>query len=79
MIIKKNVTVLIPSELLYAFDPDCEHEFLLSKDRDLIVARPVVEAEADMLPCESQRCYTCHNYNGDFDICKVRNAQGGRL
>ena len=79
MIVKKNVTVLIPSELLYAFDSGCEHQFVLLRERGLFVARPVVEAEADMLPCESQRCYTCHNYNGDFDICKVRNAQGGRL
>ena len=33
MIFKKSITVLVPSELLYAFDPDHEHEFVLSRER----------------------------------------------
>ena len=46
MIFKKSITVFVPSELLYAFDPDHEHEFVLSRERGLIVARPVVEVTA---------------------------------
>lgn len=39
---KKNVTVLIPSELLYAFDADQDNVFLAARERGMIVLRPLI-------------------------------------
>ena len=36
-----NVAVLVPSELLYAFDPDQESVFVAARERGLIVLRPI--------------------------------------
>lgn len=41
MMYKKNATVLVPSELMYAFDPNQEIVFVATKEKDLIVLRPV--------------------------------------
>lgn len=38
---KINVAVLVPSELLYAFDPDQESVFVAARERGLIVLRPI--------------------------------------
>ena len=38
---KINVAVLVPSELLYAFDPDQESVFVAVRERGLIVLRPI--------------------------------------
>ena len=38
---KINVTALVPSELLYAFDPDQENVFVAARERGLIVLRPI--------------------------------------
>ena len=40
MMTKMNVTVLVPSELLYAFDPDQEHIFIAARERGMLVLRP---------------------------------------
>lgn len=74
MIYKKSITVLVPSELLYAFDPDHEQEFVLSRERGLIVARPVVEVAAGMTPCEKGCCCACQGYDSEFDCCGCNNT-----
>ena len=38
---KIYVAVLVPSELLYAFDPDQESVFVAARERGLIVLRPI--------------------------------------
>ena len=30
---KKTISVLVPSELIYLFDADCEHLFIASRER----------------------------------------------
>jgi hypothetical protein len=40
MMHKKNATVLVPSELLYAFNPDQENSFIAVREHGLIVLRP---------------------------------------
>lgn len=73
MIFKKNITVLVPSELLYAFDPDHEHQFVLSREHGLLVARPVVEVAANLPPCEKSCCCTCPCYDSCCDCCGACN------
>ena len=41
MMYKKNATVLVPSELMYAFDPNQEIVFVATREKDLIVLHPV--------------------------------------
>lgn len=43
MKIVKHVKMLIPSELLYAFDPDAEDVFLVAREKGRLVARPLSE------------------------------------
>ena len=43
MKIVKQVTMLVPSELLYAFDPDAEDIFVIARERGRLVARPISE------------------------------------
>lgn len=38
---KKNVTVLVPSELMYAFDLNQEIVFFATREKDLIALYPV--------------------------------------
>ena len=38
---RKNVTVLVPCELLYAFDPDQENIYVAAREKGLIVLRPI--------------------------------------
>lgn len=45
-----SVAVLVPSELLYAFDPDSETEFVAVRERGTIVLRPKYSCEG--VPCE---------------------------
>ena len=43
MVIVKRVKMLVPSELLYAFDPDAEDVFVIARERGRLTARPVSE------------------------------------
>lgn len=43
MKIVKHVKMLVPSELLYAFDPDAEDVFLIAREKGRLVARPLSE------------------------------------
>lgn len=43
MELRKRITVLVPSELVYAFDPNHEHVFVAAHERGRIVARPMEE------------------------------------
>lgn len=75
---KKTISVLVPSELIYLFDADCEHLFIASRERGRIVARPVEEViggqDCDQFTTECCRdCSTCKCYNDDFDSCRVFN------
>ena len=47
---RKNVTVLVPSELLYAFDPDQDNVFIAARERGMIVLRPIAASSAS--PCD---------------------------
>ena len=44
MVIVKRVKMLVPSELLYAFDPDAEDAFDITRERGRPTARPVSES-----------------------------------
>lgn len=57
MELRKRVTVLVPSELVYAFDPDHEHVFIAAREKGRIVARPMEEYIA-LKPCD--------NYQGRY-------------
>lgn len=54
MELRKRVTVLVPSELVYAFDPDREHVFVAAQERGRIVARPMEEYIC-LRKCDSHR------------------------
>ena len=41
MMIVKHVRMLVPSELLYAFDPTSEDLFVIARERGRLTARPV--------------------------------------
>ena len=43
MELRRRITVLVPSELVYAFDPDHEHIFIAAREKGQIIARPVEE------------------------------------
>ena len=43
MMIVKHVRMLVPSELLYAFDPTSEDLFVIARERGRLTARPVSE------------------------------------
>ena len=43
MEITKQVTMLVPSELLYAFDPDAANIFVITRELGRLVARPLSE------------------------------------
>lgn len=50
---RKNVTVLVPSELLYAFDPDLDNVFIAVRERGMIVLHPIAASSAS--PCVSAK------------------------
>lgn len=63
MIIVKHVKMLVPSELLYAFDPASEDLFVIARERGRLTARPV--SESGFLPeCSShnERCNNNHKF-----------------
>ena len=75
MIIVKHVKMLVPSELLYAFDPDAEDLFVIARERGRLTARPV--SEYGFLPeCGNsnrnfdRRCVACPCYNDLHDRCR---------
>ncbi len=52
MELRKRITVLVPSELVYAFDPDHEHVFIAAREKGRIIARPA-EEYISLKPCDS--------------------------
>ena len=38
MEVRKRITAIVPSELLYVFDPDHEHVFVVEKEVPLIMS-----------------------------------------
>lgn len=50
---QKNVSVIIPSELLYAFDPDDNNTFIAAREHGLIVLHPLATSSAN--PCKFGR------------------------
>ena len=38
MEVRKRITAIVPSELLYAFDPDHEHVFVVTREKGKIVS-----------------------------------------
>lgn len=64
MIIVKHVKMLVPSELLYAFDPTSEDLFVIARERGRLTARPV--SECGFLPeCTpfNAHCTGKHKFN----------------
>jgi hypothetical protein len=59
---KINVAALVPSELLYAFDPDQESVFVAARERGLIVLRPI------NAPVESQCNINSDDYKKGYLI-----------
>ena len=64
MIIVKHVKMLVPSELLYAFDPTSEDLFIIARERGRLTARPV--SECGFLPecgLRNDCCTSTHKFN----------------
>lgn len=64
MIIVKHVKMLVPSELLYAFDPTSEDLFIIARERGRLTARPV--SECGFLPecgLRNDYCTSTHKFN----------------
>lgn len=83
MIFVKHVKMLVPSELLYAFDPDSEALFVIARESGRLTARPA--SEAGVLPrCSyghkkmdvpsdhhcTQKCIVCPCYDDLRDRCR---------
>ena len=62
---RKKIILLVPSELLYAFDPDGEDIFVVSRERGRIIARPKAEAHF------SEKCNGCCRYDDQLDSCSL--------
>lgn len=62
---KKNCTLIIPSELLYLFDPDITPEFIIARELGKIVARPIFDA------APACRCCKCSQYDNLTDVCDI--------
>ena len=78
MTVKRNITVIVPDELVYALDPDCEYVFVLSREKGRIVARPTMEAVPEChsyYPGENrsrdplEKCMNCRFYDSETDVC----------
>ena len=81
MKVMKRISVLVPSELLYLFDPDYEHLFVVKRVRGRIVARPAEEYYASEDCTQfSHECYgdcsSCTCYDDGFDNCKLFSKMG---
>jgi hypothetical protein len=81
MKVMKRISVLVPSELLYLFDPDYEHLFVVKRERGRIVARPAEEYYASEDCTQfSNECYgdcsSCTCYDDGFDNCKLFSKMG---
>lgn len=78
MKVKRKISVMVPSELLYLFDADCEHLFIVKRERGRIVARPAEEIYASE-DCShfTHECFgdcsSCACYEEGFDSCKLYN------
>lgn len=62
MRIVKQVTMLVPSELLYAFDPDAANIFVIARERGRLVARPLSEYQ-NLPECSRYK----EGYNDGFE------------
>lgn len=75
MEIRKTITVLVPRELVYLFDADCDHLFVVARERGRIVARPAEELHAST-DCNHfteeccRDCSSCKCYEDESDLCK---------
>ena len=70
MEIRKSITVLVPSELIYLFDVDCDHLFVVARElcgskecRHLVHGR-----------CND--CSSCKCYDDGFDTCRYYGGAG---
>lgn len=88
MVTVKQVKMIVPSELLYAFDTDAEDVFIVAREHGRLVARPVSEygtmPECDEC-CTHARpyasgvnlCADCRHYDGLCDQCRLEFGCGG--
>lgn len=67
MVIVKRVKMLVPSELLYAFDPDAEDVFVIARERGRLTARPVSEYGV-LRECSEKHVHGKH-FGGDEREC----------
>lgn len=86
MMIVKHVKMLVPSELIYAFDPTSEDFFVIAREKGRLTARPI--SECGFLPeysshytgnhkvgaCSNRnydvRCIACPCYDDLHDRCR---------
>lgn len=63
MMIVKHVKMLVPSELIYAFDPTSEDLFVIAREKGRLTARPL--SECGFLP----ECTPYHaHYTGNHKL-----------
>lgn len=61
MMIVKHVKMLVPSELVYAFDPASEDLFVIAREKGRLTARPV--SECGFLPeCNPHHAHYTGNH-----------------
>ena len=72
MNIRKSITVVVPSELVYAFDADHTPIFILTRERGRIVARPEVEYSS-LKPCTGLK----HDYRNGYVSGVVEGYEDG--
>lgn len=78
---RRMITVLVPSELVYLFDADYDHLFVVARERGRIVARPAEEVYASK-DCNHfvseccQDCSSCKCYDDAFDSCRFYGGRG---
>ena len=64
-----SVAVLVPSELLHAFDPNYEQEFVAVREQGTIVLRPNISYEGtscELMKTDYRRGYFAGMKEGDF-------------
>lgn len=81
MEIRKSITVLVPSELIYLFDVDCDHLFVVARERGRIVARPAEELCGSkdcrhLVHACCNDCSSCKCYDDGFDTCRYYGGAG---
>ena len=73
MMIVKHVKMLVPSELIYAFDPTSEDLFVIAREKGRLTARPI--SECGFLPeCAPHHAHYTANHkvsagsNRNYDV-----------